>query len=178
MFLKNNNAYIITGAPGTGKTTLIEKLEEKFSIVNEPAREIINEQKLSAGSGLWEQDRELFTQLLQERSISNFENSKKDIITFFDRGVPDVSAYADFGGVKLDMIERNIEKYQYNHKVFLLGPWQDIYVKDDERSMDFESIVEFDRLLRSAYKGYDIIEVPKVSTEMRVSFILEHIACR
>ena len=45
-----NNKYIITGAPGTGKTSIINDLISRdFSCVKENSREVISEQLLTGG---------------------------------------------------------------------------------------------------------------------------------
>ncbi len=52
---------IITGAPGTGKTTLIEALRNSgLRCMAEPAREVIAEQRAIDGQGVWERDTRLF----------------------------------------------------------------------------------------------------------------------
>ena len=50
--MQRNNAYIITGAPGVGKTTLIHALQKQaVQCIEEPARQIIIEQRLIQGDG-------------------------------------------------------------------------------------------------------------------------------
>ncbi|MCD8445075.1 AAA family ATPase, partial [Tenacibaculum finnmarkense] len=42
---KNQKKYIITGAPGTGKTTLINLLKNSFSCMDEVSRKVITEEQ-------------------------------------------------------------------------------------------------------------------------------------
>lgn len=69
------NLYIITGAPGVGKSTLISRFGEQEIVETEPAREIIGEQRALGGTGLWEKDRKLFVDLLLSRSIEKYTNA-------------------------------------------------------------------------------------------------------
>ena len=50
-----SNLFILTGAPGSGKTTILDRLGNEFRCVNEPAREILAEQRATGGSGMWDQ---------------------------------------------------------------------------------------------------------------------------
>ena len=170
------NAYILTGAPGTGKTTLLKRLADVYETMSEPAREVIADQKMNSGNGLWHKDRKLFIDLLLKKSIENFMNASGPV-TFFDRGIPDCIAYADYGEIEIHQIVENARKYQYNKKVFLLEPWEDIYSKDDERTMSFEEIITFHFKIVQAYEklGYEIIRVPNLGVEERIAVILREI---
>ena len=65
--------------------------------------------------------------------------------------------------------------YTYD-KVFLLPPWEDIYVPDTERYETFEQAMEIHKHLVTVYKRFmmPIIEVPKASVDKRVEFIKSH----
>lgn len=59
--MKKDNFYILTGAPGSGKSTLINCLRRRgYICIDEPAREIIAEQKSISGQGLYNKDKRLF----------------------------------------------------------------------------------------------------------------------
>lgn len=58
--------------------------------MDEPAREVLAEQRASGGRGTWEQDASLFVNLLLQRSIEKYEaahGSGQRVL--FDRGIPD-----------------------------------------------------------------------------------------
>ena len=61
--------FILTGAPGSGKTAVLNRLRDQFTCVDEPAREILAEQRSTGGRGTWDQDPSLFVHLLLQRSI-------------------------------------------------------------------------------------------------------------
>ena len=48
--------YVLTGAPGSGKTAILDRLRAEFRCVDEPAREVLAEQRASGGRGTWDQD--------------------------------------------------------------------------------------------------------------------------
>jgi predicted ATPase len=71
----------------------------------------------------------------------------------------------------------DIEAHRYYSKVFILPPWKEIFTKDDERMEDFESTFAAFETIKATYEkfGYAVIELPKVSIEERVDFILSHL---
>jgi predicted ATPase len=64
-----SNLFILTGAPGSGKTAILARLGNEVGCVDEPAREVLAEQRATGGRGTWDQDASLFVHLLLQRSI-------------------------------------------------------------------------------------------------------------
>ena len=93
--IKKPNFYLFTGGPGAGKSTVIELLaKQKKLVVPEVARNIIRHQKTIGGSAIHDGDRILYTALMLERSIEDFERlTSVDAPVYFDRGLPDLYAY-------------------------------------------------------------------------------------
>lgn len=174
MTILKDNCYILTGAPGTGKTNLINELDSFFQTVKEPARELIKKHRTSSGS-LWTKDREQFINLLMQSSVSDFTKASGKKITFFDRGIPDCVAYALYGDVAIDSLFNAATHYRYNEKVFLLAPWKDIYVNDEQRTMPYEETLKFHSQIVSVYTklGYNIVTVPEGHVESRFDFIIK-----
>ena len=67
--------------------------------------------------------------------------------------------------------------FRYNPTVFYFAAWQEIYTNDEERKISFEGAQAFGIDVKSIYKslGYQILDVPRLSIEERVKFILERI---
>jgi predicted ATPase len=166
--------HIITGAPGSGKTAILRGLRQDLRVVDEPAREVLAEQRSIDSEGTPESNPSLFVDLLLQRSIDNHEKAQEwGGSVLFDRGVPDCVAYARLLGTDPEPSIRATAAYRYNREVLVTWPWAEIYTTDDERKMTFDATVEFHRLLEAAYEqaGYTLLEVPRGSVEDRVAFV-------
>lgn len=114
--------------------------------------------------------------LLQGRT-KHYENSKElnTSISFFDRGIPDVLAYMDFFDQTYgDEFIEACENHRYD-SIFIVPPWKEIYVSDNERLESFDEAERIHDALMDTYSrfGYDPILVPKNPVPKRVSFILD-----
>jgi predicted ATPase len=171
---------ILTGAPGSGKTAVLEGLGDGVQTVVEPAREIIAEQRAIGGTGTSEQDPALFVALLLERSIGDYRSALRSAapLVLFDRGVPDCVAYAAVLGVDPSASLAAAERHRYHAQVMILEPWEQIYATDDERTMSFEQTIPFHAALVDAYEGadYTLVAVPSGPVEDRVAFVRDAIA--
>ena len=65
----------------------------------------------------------------------------------------------------------------FNRNVFLLPPWHEIYVIDNERKQDWDEAVFTYEKIKETYLeyGYKIIEIPFGSVEDRVKFVLNKV---
>jgi predicted ATPase len=165
---------IITGAPGSGKTAILDRLRSDVRCVDEPAREILSEQRSAGGDGVPDRDPSLFVDLLLQRSIDKHQAAEAlEGTAAFDRGVPDCVAYATILGTDPAPSIRACDVYRYHPEVFVLAPWDEIYVVDDERTMSFADTLPFHAAILSAYRGagYTLVEVPRGSAEQRSDFV-------
>lgn len=172
---------VITGGPGTGKTSVINSLEMKgHQCLHEVSREIILEAQKEGIEQLFLTEPLLFSEKLLQGRIRQHEEAGevKSGLVFLDRGVPDVVAYMDyFGNDYPPVFEEACKKYKYE-QVFILPPWKEIYVSDNERYETYEQAVLIHRHLTEAYRraGYVPTEVPKSAVEERTSFILDRLS--
>lgn len=174
-----SNLFILTGAPGSGKTAILGRLGNEFRCVDEPAREILAEQRATGGRGTWDQDASLFVHLLLQRSIEKHAMARSsEGMVIFDRGIPDCVVYAVRAGTDPTPSLEAIEVYRYQPHVLFLDPWSDIYETDEERIMSFDDTVSFSRDLRDVYErsGYTLVEVPRDSIDDRTAFVRMSIA--
>lgn len=174
----NLNLYVITGGPGTGKTTLIEALKaEGLQCIDEVARQIIKEEMAHDGEALPWKDTMRYTQLMLKRSVETYgEYASRSDISFFDRGIPDTLAYARLIGLDgIRFIQNAVHDFRYNPAVFILPPWKAIYCNDEERRQSFDKAVDTYHVLYETYiqAGYTLIELPQVSVQERVRLIME-----
>tara|TARA_R110002012_G_scaffold38153_5_gene106575 strand:+ start:8422 stop:8985 length:564 start_codon:yes stop_codon:yes gene_type:complete len=176
---------VITGAPGTGKTSIVNGLESKgFYCFHEIIRDMTSKAKQEGQSEeyisnplVFVDDALQFNKDLLEARTTHYKRSINldEVISFFDRGIPDVLAYMDYFGQDYDdFFISNCENYKYD-SVFIVPPWKEIYVSDNERMETFEEAENIHHSLVKTYSqfGYDPIEVPKDAVPNRIDFILE-----
>jgi predicted ATPase len=179
--MRSNDLYVLTGAPGSGKTAILDRLIGEIRCVGEPAREILAEQRLTGGAGTHDRDPSLFVDLLLRRSIEKHEGAQRSQgPSIFDRAVPDCVAYATLMGIDPAPSVLASERYRYHAEVLVLQPWEEIYTVDDERTMSFADTIPFQQALVDAYEraGYTLVEVPRDSVEDRTAFVRDFIAHR
>lgn len=168
---------VITGGPGTGKTTIIDGLiEQGYSCFPEISRQITLEAKKQGIEQLFLEKPLLFSELLLEGRKKQFENAKQDAadFVFLDRGIPDILAYMHYIGDSYpSFFDQACKDHAYT-KVFVLPPWQEIYVSDEARYENYEQAKLIFEHLKETYQtyGYNLIEVPKGTLEERILFIL------
>jgi len=177
--MTKNNFYVITGGPGSGKTSLLESLASKgYNYIPETARQIIRE-RLSKGLTP-RPDAKTFAREIFDQDWKNFiSNSDLSSLLFFDRSFMDSACMLfDSDMNNYDKIRNSYLASRYNNKVFITPPWQEIYRNDAERDQSFEQSVEVYRRLENWYReyDYDIIVLPKDTIENRVKFILGQVA--
>jgi predicted ATPase len=173
--------FILTGAPGSGKTAILSRLIDEFRCVDEPAREVLAEQRAIDGSGTWDRNPPLFVHLLLQRSIEKYEAARASGETvLFDRGLPDCVVYALRAGTDPTPSRAAVREYRYQPDVLFLEPWSDIYQTDEERIMSFDDTVSFSDALKDVHErsGYGLANVPRGSIDDRAAFVREFIARR
>jgi predicted ATPase len=171
--------YIVTGAPGSGKTAILDHIGAGVRRVGEAAREVLAEQRSVDGVGTPDRDASLFLDLLLQRSIDMHVAAQRwEGSVVFDRGIPDCIAYAIMLGVDPKPTLLASQRHRYNNQVLLLEPWEEIYVVDDERTMSFADTVPFHRALMDAFEraGYSLVPVPHDSVDNRAAFLRDFIA--
>lgn len=171
---------VITGGPGTGKSTVIGELNRRnFDCMEEISRQVTVEARKNGIEQLFLTDPLLFSEKLLEGRVQQYQDAcdlESDLV-FFDRGIPDVHAYMEYANQ--DYPEKfvvNSVKHKYS-KVFIMPPWREIYSSDSERYEDFDQALKIHTYLHRAYHelGYEIIEVPTGTVEARTEFILGNI---
>ena len=169
--------YVISGGPGFGKTVLIEKLQQQgYPVGGEIARQIMLQQIAEGGRLLPWKDIIGFEIKVTEERIYFLKHIDDQCVAFSDRGLPDQAAYSWYKGKGLtEQLKAALAANRYAKKVFLTPPWREIYQNDQIRTETFEEAVKIHNFIVKAYleNGYELIDLPFVSTEKRIEFILK-----
>lgn len=170
---------VITGGPGSGKTTIIEELERMgYNIMSEISRQVTIEAKKQGIDQLFLTDPLFFSKKLLEGRVQQFKeanNFKNTSHLFYDRGIPDVNAYMDYLGTAYDSpFNESAIDFVYD-KVFLLPPWESIYIQDNERYESYDQAKLIYEFLYKKYAdlGYDVHNVPEGTSKERAEYILQ-----
>lgn len=172
-----NNWYVITGAPSSGKTTIVKLLEEKgYKVLYEIAR-IYIDKKLKKGKTIKEirKDEGKFQRKILNLKIKYERGLDPKKITFLDRAIPDSLAYYELIGLPKDKyLKKAAEKSSYK-KIFLFEKLE--FEKDYARTESKKEVKKLTKLIENAYKKlpFPIIKVPKMSIEKRLKFILNNL---
>lgn len=150
-----------------------------YKTITEPGREIVREELEKGGDALpWINPR-AFAERALEMSVAAFDEvASHHGPTFFDRSFIDAISFVEhLEGSLPDELAQLVQDRRYSQKVFLVPPWPEIFVTDDERQGGYDAAVaEYERLLVSFEKfGYTVVIVPKASVDDRASFVLSSI---
>ncbi|MBC3759131.1 ATP-binding protein [Hyunsoonleella sp. SJ7] len=169
---------VITGGPGTGKSSIINELEARNHICfKEISRQITLDAQKEGVDQLFLTNPLLFSELLLKGRIKQFKKADhlETEVVFFDRGIPDVLAYMNFVGDTFPKDFVDVTKQSIYDTVFILKPWRAIYKSDNERYENFEQSEEIYKHLLNTYSIYNYkpIDVPFGTVEARTDFILK-----
>jgi predicted ATPase len=169
---------VITGGPGTGKTTLINHLNLiGYPCFEEVSRKVTREAREEGIEYLFLEDPLRFSKQIIEARTEQYIASEalKEPYVFLDRGIPDVLAYMDFANQQFpEEFVQTCLNYRYD-AVIVLKPWLEIFTNDDERYESFEEAKKIHSHLLQTYSrfNYQIIQLPQDTVENRIDFMLE-----
>ncbi|MCD4694403.1 ATP-binding protein [bacterium] len=176
--MKLNNWYVITGAPNSGKTSVVKLLEREGYIVEYETARVYIDKEIEKGRIIKEIRRnELeFQKGILDLKVEIEKKLPEDKIIFFDRAIPDSEAYYKLCGLEGDKhLEEVVKKSSYK-KIFLFDLLP--YKKDYARTESEEDQKKIQELLEQTYKKLNIpvVNVPKMSSkEERLVFILNNL---
>jgi predicted ATPase len=170
--------FVVTGGPGSGKTTLIDALEQAgFARTVEAGRGVIEDQVAIGGHALPWRDPAAFAELMLGWDMRSYRMATQQARpVFFDRGVPDVIGYLRLMRLPVPAhIEKAGEVFRYCRRVFIAPPWREIFTQDTERRQDFTEAEWTYETLAATYArlGYELVELPRAGVAERVKFVGE-----
>lgn len=171
--------FVVTGGPGSGKSTLIEALERAgFARSIEAGRGVIQDQVTIGGRALPWCDPSAFAELMLCWEMRSYHMAHERAGPFFfDRGVPDVVGYLRLLGLPVPKhMEKAAEVFRYDRRVFIAPPWPEIFGQDRERKQSLDEAVRTYEAMVATYGGYgyELLELPRAPVEERVRFVIEN----
>ena len=173
-----DHMFIVTGGPGSGKSSLINAMTRRgFRMMPEAGRAIIQDQVRIGGSALPWADRALFAELMLVWELRSYHEAlASDTPVLMDRGIPDVVGYLMLCGLPVPAhVEVAAQMHPYNRRVFFAPYWDAIFTQDTERKQDRQEARETGRIMAETYIrfGYRIVELPRVGIEQRADFVAD-----
>lgn len=176
---------VITGAPGTGKTSVIEALKNKgYHIFPEVIREFTaqetatqEEPQTATNPIVFAKDSLDFNQKLMDGRKKQF-NAALEITPgplFYDRGLPDVLAYMDYFDQSYGPdFEQLCASHRYD-RVYIMPPWEEIFHSDGGRFETYQQALDLHESLLTRYSAFDyqLLTVPKDTVAARVEHIMK-----
>lgn len=162
--------FVLTGAPGGGKSTLIVEVRKRgFATSPEVARAILSQ---PGGMELRRDDPLGFAEAMLEAHRREWErHAGSDIPVVFDRGFPDVVGFLEVSGLGVTPeIDRVCRTLRYSGPILRAPAWREIYCQDAQRIQNWEEAVASDEAVTRAWQryGYDPIDLPLASVAERL----------
>ncbi len=171
--------YILTGAPGSGKTLIIRALEIKgYAVVNEAATDVIALSQALGNLAPWENPRFIdeIVNLQKQREIQMA--NVHATLQFYDRSPFCTYALAVYmkyspSDVLLKEIERLQSGQVYQKKVFFIDNLGFV-THTEARKISFEDSLAFEKIHAETYAKFDFecIKIPAGSLPERTEAIL------
>jgi predicted ATPase len=178
--MTTDHLFVITGGPGSGKSSLIAGLAGcGVATMPEAGRAIIRDEVTAGGDALPWKDRQAFAAQMLDRELRSYrEAAGLAGPVVLDRGIPDVIGYLRLCELPVPVAaERAAAAFRYNRIVFVAPHWPAIYAQDAERKQDeAEAAATHDMMARVyAELGYDLVPLPLATVAERVRFVTERI---
>lgn len=168
--------HIVTGGPGSGKSSLIDALgAEGFLHMPEAGRAIIQDQVDIGGRALPWADQNAFADLMLAWELRSYREAiALHSPVIFDRGIPDVIGCLRLCGLPVpEFVIRAAEVRHYAKSVFIAPHWPAIFAQDAERKQTMAEAEATHDAMVEVYMGlgYELVPLPLAPIAERVRFL-------
>ena len=170
--------FIITGAPGAGKTAIIRQLElDGFSVVEEAATDVIAAAQAEGALQPWTNPSfiDVVAHLQRDRQIR--ASYQPDEVQFHDRCIVCTAALTAYLGYPFSPflaseLERIKKEAVYENRVFFIRNLGFI-TPTEARRISFEETLRFEKIHEKTYRnlGFELVSVGPGSLAERVGII-------
>lgn len=170
--------FVITGAPGAGKTAILRQLElDGFSVVEEAATDVIAEEQAQGTAEPWTDSSfiDKIAKLQRDRQIR--ASCQSGAVQFHDRCAVCTAALAVYLGFPISPflgseLERIRRQNVYEERVFFVRNLGFV-TPTAARRIRFEDTVRFERIHEETYRefGFELVMVEPGTVEARVRAI-------
>lgn len=176
-FNPKTNWYVITGGPGSGKTTTVNLLAARgYTTTIEHARHYLDTQLVDGKTAEdVRKNQEHFQSAILDMQIGQEASLSPDDTVFLDRAIPDALAYYRFLNLDIDdKLLVALGRISYK-KVFILDllPLVNDYARrEDERQQQ-----RIHEILTEVYETlpFPVVHVPVLPANERVDYILKNL---
>lgn len=170
--------FILTGAPGAGKTAILRQLEvDGFRVIEEAATDVIAWQQAQGVAEPWTQAGfiDVIVELQRQRLLD--ASGKSEGVQFHDRSALCTAALARYlGYAASDVLARELERIRrektYQTRVFFIRNLGFV-AATEARRISFEESLRFERIHEETYRefGFELVFIEAGRLVERVAAI-------
>jgi predicted ATPase len=168
--------YVLTGAPGSGKTALAQALRERgYAVVPEAATDVIAREQARGVDEPWQRDEFCDQIVLLQRRRQTEPPPGRPEVQIYDRSPLCTLALARFLGrpvtpVLAEEVARVVDERVYRRGVFLVRPLGFV-VATEARRISYADSLRFEAVHEQAYRehGYRLVDVPASAVPERAT---------
>lgn len=174
--------FILTGAPSSGKTTILHALRDRgYPVIGEAATDVITAAQAAGMDEPWTEPHFLEQVTARQRDQQERPVTPPALVQFCDRSPVCTLALARYlrqpvPALLADEVERVIREQVYQRQVFFIRPLG-FCTPTAARRIDYAESLVFERYHELEYcrLGFEFTEVPAGPVAERVALIEDHI---
>lgn len=175
---RRTQRYVLTGAPGSGKTTIATELRARgYTVVDEAATDVIARRQAWGDDEPWTEPGFLDLIVEEQRRRQRAARSARAEVQIYDRSPLCTLALARYLGHPVTPalaaeVDRVTREGVYDRRVLLVHP-VGFVTPTAARRITYEDALVFARVHEQVYRahGYELVDVPPGTVEERVTAV-------